>query len=317
MQLNYIILAHKNPAQLKRLIEKLSVSKAFFYVHIDKNTEIELFVNEISNFKNVIFVGKREQGTWGDIGIVKATVNALRQILKDDRKGYCILLSGQDYPIKKNEEIDSYLEYNRGNEFINIFPMPTKYWLFEGIDRIEKYKFNLSSRRYHYVQIPSVYESEFYTKKNLRKIYGLIKIKHYGFVIKVFRRRKFPCYIKPFGGSQWWALTIDTISKIVIFLDKYPDYIEYHKYSLLPDEMFFQSIVMNLIENGLEINIEQPIMYTNWVKKDVELPVTFTSVDFKELSTQPYFKLFARKFDIEVDNDILDQLDNWHKTSHS
>ncbi|MES2239808.1 MAG: beta-1,6-N-acetylglucosaminyltransferase [Bacteroidota bacterium] len=309
MQICYIILAHRYPKQVRRLIQKLAVPEAFFYVHIDKNVLIDSFSEQLTDLPNVSFVEDRRYIIWGDIEIVNATINSLKQILKDNRNGYCVLLSGQDYPIKSNDEIKSFLAKNSGNEFIDVFSLPTKYW---STSRIEKYKFNLSRKKEDFVQISSALEAEFFTKKSLNKIYRLIKAGRYDFVFKIFKRRKFPNYIKPYGGSQWWVLRTETIEKIIGFIKDHPDYLKYHKYSLIPDEMFFQSIVMYLIENKNNIKIMPFLTYANWEKKNCDLPVTFTSIDFEELNSQAYFKLFARKFDIGIDEEILNKIDTFH-----
>ena len=57
------------------------------------------------------------------------------------------------------------------------------------------------------------------------------------------------------------------------------------------------------------INIEQSLTYVNWTRKNCSLPVTFVINDFDELNRLPEFKLFARKFDIKLDMEILDKLD--------
>mgnify|MGYP000930506054 CR=1 FL=1 len=48
----------------------------------------------------------------------------------------------------------------------------------------------------------------------------------------------------------------------------------------------------------------------NWERKGVPLPVLFTQNDFEELTSQKEY-FFARKFDMDVDTDILDKLDNF------
>jgi hypothetical protein len=311
MEINYIILAHKNPEQLQRLIERLSAESSYFYIHIDKSVEIDPFLNPVVNFNNVFFIDndKRENGIWGDFGIVAATLNALKQILNDKRSGYCVLLSGQDYPIKTNDDINLYFKRNIGKDFIDIFPLPSKYW---SIDRITKYKFNLSGKKEDFVQIGSILESDFFTKKTFKKIYRLIKVGRFDFIFKIFKKRKYPNYIRPYGGSQWWVLTVSTVDKIIAFTTNHPDYVKYHTYSLLPDEMFFQSIVMYLMEKKNDIIIMPFLSYANWEKKNCDLPVTFTSADFEELSSQPNSKLFASKFDISNDEEILDKIDTFH-----
>jgi hypothetical protein len=309
MQICYIILAHRYPSQLKRLVQKLTAAESFFYIHIDKNVLIDAFLSELADSPNVCFIENRREGIWGDIGTVKATISALKQVSKDNRIGYCILLSGQDYPIKSNDFIKSYLTSNLGNEFIDIFPLPTKYW---SIDRMIKYKFNLSGKKEDFVQIGTILEPDFFTKKTLKKIYQAIKVGHYVCILKIFKKRRYPNYIKPFGGSQWWAMTTHTTEKVIDFVVNNPDYVEYHKYSLIPDEMFFQSIIMYLVEKKNNIKIMPILSYANWEKKNCDLPVTFTSADFEELSSQPNSKLFARKFDFTIDEEILDKIDTFH-----
>jgi hypothetical protein len=309
MQICYIILVHRYPSQLKRLVQKLTAPESFFYIHVDKNVLIDSFLSELADLPNVCFIENRREGIWGDIGTVKATISALKQVLKDNRRGYCILLSGQDYPIKSNDCIKSYLTSNRGNEFIDIFPLPTKYW---SIDRMVKYKFNLSSRKQDFVLVGSILEPEFFTKKTFKKIYQSIKAGHYDSILKILKKRRYPDYIKPFGGSQWWALTTQTTEKVIDFVEKNPDYVDYHVYSLIPDEMFFQSIIMYLVEKKNDIKIMPFLSYANWEKKNCDLPVTFSSADFEELSSQPNSKLFARKFDITIDEEILDKIDTFH-----
>lgn len=309
MQINYIILAHRYPEQLRRLIQKLTTPETFFYVHIDKNASIDLFAKELVDLPNINFVEDRKEGTWGDLGIVKASLNALKQIVRDGKEGCCVLLSGQDYPIKSNDDIRLYLTSNFGNEFIDIVALPTKHL---SIDRIEKYKFNLSSKKGDFIQIGSILETGFFTKKTLKKSYRLIKAGQYNFILKVLKRRKYPDYIKPYGGSQWWALTTQTVKEIIQFVDEHPDFVKYHTYSLLPDEMFFQSIIMYLMEKKSEIKIRPFLTYINWEKKNCDLPVTFSTADFEDLITQPDYKLFARKFDSSSSKEILDKIDAFH-----
>ncbi|KAF2081181.1 beta-1,6-N-acetylglucosaminyltransferase [Flavobacterium sharifuzzamanii] len=309
MQLNFIILAHKCPEQVRRLIQKLEAPDCFFYIHVDKNVSIDPFIKEMANIQNVNFVKQREEGIWGHIGIVQATINSMKQIVSDVKAGHCILLSGQDYPLKSNSDIKTYFKNHPNSEFIDVFPLPYKNW---SKDRIEKYKFNLSNRKEDFLQIGSVFENDFFTQKTLKKIYRLIKAGQYDFVCKILKRRKYPSYILPYGGSQWWALTIDTVKKITEFIDNNPGFVKYHTYSLLPDEMFFQSIVMYLAEKNQEMNLMSFLTYANWERKNCDLPVTFTSNDFEELSSQPNSKLFARKFDIAIDEGILDKIDIYH-----
>jgi hypothetical protein len=308
-----MILAHQYPGQLKRLVDKLNHADCNFYIHIDKNANVLPFVNALNGVTNVYFLkdDQREYGTWGDIGIVKATINILDQIVKDDRSGFCILLSGQCYPIKSNGYIKSFLTDYPTTNFISINTMPDPLLADEegGMRRILHYKINRTFKRHDAVMLPSIFESAFYKIRVIKNIISLLRIGKYRSLLKIFKKRKFPTYLNPYRGDQWWALPIETVKKILDFQKDHKDYYNYHKDSLLPDEMFFQSIVMYFFYQNNRMILKPTLTYTNWERENVTLPVTFTESDFEELKAQPADKLFARKFDMQTDEQILNRID--------
>ena len=310
MELNYLILAHKNPLQIKRLISNLEDEQSHFYIHVDLQSNIDDF-KQILSYPHIHFLTKRFQGTWGDIGIVKATLYGMKIISESHQKGYCILLSGQDYPIKSKGSIKTYLQNKFPTEFMTIYSMPHSGWEFGGMDRLEKYKIIKSNQRKHFLQLPSIFDRQFYKMKTLGKLNFLRKNGRYKEMMLILKKRKFPEFLKPYGGSQWWALTLETLRAILNYIDENPSYLNYHEYSLLPDEIFFQSIVMKL--QDLESNkykFEKSFTYVNWDRPETSLPVTFESYDFRELKKASEKYLFARKFDINIDENILDKIDN-------
>ena len=64
---------------------------------------------------------------------------------------------------------------------------------------------------------------------------------------------------------------------------------------------------MHLAENNREIKIKPSQTYVNWERKNVALPVTFNDKDLQELSQVD--QLWARKFDVDYDEKILDLVD--------
>ena len=309
MELNYLILAHKNPLQVKRLISNLEGEKTSFYIHIDLQANIDEF-KQVLLQTNIYFLNKRYKGTWGDIGIVKATLYGMQEISRNTKNGYCILLSGQDYSLVSRQKISSFLKKNYPTEFITVYPMPHSGWKHGGMDRLEKYKLIKSRKRKHFLQLPSIFDQEFYSLETFGKLNFLRKNRRFQEMCLVLKKRKFPSYLKAYGGSQWWALTMETIIHILNYVDKHPEYLEYHKYSLLPDEIFFQSILMQLQEQKTQkLSIEKSFTYVNWERPETPLPVTFEEQDFDELRKASKNYLFARKFDAEIDNAILDKID--------
>jgi hypothetical protein len=311
MQKNYIILAHKNPMQLKRLVERLDDYNTYFYIHIDKSFDITAFRSELL-LSNVCFVEQRVNSIWGDVGAVLATINCLREILNDSRNGYCILLSGQDYPIKTNDAINAFLLDNYGANFIQMLPVETAWPYDEWYKRLNKYKFNLSGKRDDYILLPWFFSKDFFIRENIRKFIKYVRDQRSIQIINVLRKRQFPKNSVPYGGSQWWALTTDTVSEILRYLEKNRSYLRYHRFTLLSDEIFFQSILNHIAKNNNGMVFKPPLTYVNWTRKNVTLPVIFTSSDLDELVNQPASMLFARKFDVEVDSTILEMIDNIH-----
>ena len=177
---NYIILAYKLPEQMVRLIQRLSDGdQTFFYVHVDRNFDMEPFVKACDGLSNVKFLtgDDRVHSYWGDFGTVKATLNAMRMIVKEGRPGFIILLSGQDYPIRSNREINDFLVAHAGHDFAVHFSLPSPRWLStgNGMNRLEYYHVSLHrpGREIEYVDIqPGCFD-----RLNLKKCLYLLRFR--------------------------------------------------------------------------------------------------------------------------------------------
>lgn len=237
----------------------------------------------------------------------------MKEIINKEYTGYIILLSGQDYPIKSTKYINAFFEREKGHEFIDISPIKEvfpKEWDI----RMNYYKYNLSNERGKYILFPAKLNR---FSLSLNQIKNIIKIIAYRKGIKFIKEitfnfnkeRKIPLDIIPYAGAQWWALTNETSKKILTFIDENPEFVNYHKYSLLPDEVFFQTIIKHLSAKDTIIKYKESTTYINWSRKNCTLPVTFNDSDLAELTNQPDYKLFARKFDFDYNIKIIHQLD--------
>lgn len=139
MHLTYLILAHQNPTQLLRLVDALSNKNTSFVVHIDARVHLDFFLRIFSEYKDrkqIFFVENRCETSWASFELVQATLNSLLFI--KDQLPYTervIFLSGQDYPIKDQKYIHSYLSSNPNSIFIQHFKIPFKHWSGGGIPR--------------------------------------------------------------------------------------------------------------------------------------------------------------------------------------
>lgn len=310
MTINYIILAHTNVSQVKRMIKALEGDETHFYLHVDLKTNIAPFIDAFNDFSNLTFLpgDKRQICNWGGMGIVNATVTAMQMIVDERRNGYCIVLSGQDFPVKSNGFIKSFLEDNYGTEFISCFPLPTPKWSGGGMPRIERYKFDLSAKKGDYVLLPSIFDRDFYTVRSFRKLMKFLLRGKLIDLMKIIPRRKFPANLKPYGGDTWLALTSETVSEILKYLKDHPDFLKYIELCHLPDEIIFQSLVMEILKNKRNL-IRDTLTYAKWVEPDAPSPEIFTLNDLQFLKELPAEKLFARKFDSNVDYRIIDKIE--------
>ncbi len=316
MKISYLILAHKNPTQFQRLVEKLNTEDVYFFVHVDKSTDDTPFKEPFLNFHNIFFLEDHERriSSWSDITICEATLSLLKKTTdKINSNNYCVLLSGQDYPIKNNNYISNFFKSHYGLNFISVSDI-TDIWP-EWKDRFERYNFHHPEKRLNRGIYP-ITDKRFFNIRNFKHAFYLFKNVGIATTLNSFfkRKRQHPDYLIPKGGSTWWALPVETVVEILDYLKVHPDFLTYHKYTHVPDETFFTSIVNELKDKD---EIKETTTYANWLKENVELPVTFGKNDLQELLRAGDNSLFARKFDISFDTEIMDKLDENNSISES
>ncbi len=287
MEKAYIILAHKNPSQLYRLLSRLDDNASTFFVHIDKQVSLHDF-SSLSDFGNKINYVKRVKSSWASFELVEATLNALNAIKASKQQfDTIVLLSGQDYPIKSNEIINDYFHTSKYSVFIEYFPIPNyKRWQNRGgAFRLDKYFFGF---KFH----------QRFTAKALNFLANFFP----------FLTRRLPNNLVPYGGSQWWTIDIYALEYILDYVEKNPAYVSFHKATFAPDEIFFQTILLNTKDEKLLRSIINNNKRYMIFKDRTQHPEILTNENYKDLVISN--ALYARKFDYSIDTEILDLIDN-------
>jgi hypothetical protein len=293
MRIAYLILSHKNPEQLRELINQLNDPNVNFFIHIDSKSPISEFHAKTTGCNaHITFSNKRFNGQWGDIGLVLATLELINEAKNCYDFDYYLLLSGMDYPIKSNEEIFRFFETNMGKSFIQYTSLPTEKLNYGGMDRIYGYSYTLLKKRQTYV--PYSLKPKFNLKGHilnaLLSIYSLPQ-----------KSRKNYKHAKTFYyGSQWWMLHKNAVKSILDFLDSNPDYLNFHKYTLIPDEIFFQTILLNHHDSKNLNIINNNYRFMVW-EQNCNHPKFLGIEDFDSILHSS--DLFARKF--EENSEIL------------
>jgi hypothetical protein len=279
MHLAYIISAYKYPEQLTRLVLRLNADTSAFFIHVDQKAEQQIYdqiTANLASLPNVHFLS-RHRCDWGGFGHVRATLKGINELFKRGIPfDYAILLTGQDYPIKSNDQIHDFLQNHAGTSFMDYFELPCHQWENQGLDRIERWHLHVRNRQF---SLPPVHR----------------------FPLK----RRFVQGLKPFGGSSYWCLTRDCVEYIDQFTKRDPSFVKFFERVDVPDELFFQTILMNSPFRADIANDD--LRYIEWPNPDFGSPIILSQRDYAALAQSP--KLFARKFDVMVDAAILDLID--------
>lgn len=302
MKIAFLILAHKNPNHLLSLVRKLSHKNDTFFIHVDKKSEIKDFQDEfIDSEINIHFLKERYNIRWGGLEMVQATLKGIGAALKYELNfDHYILLSGADYPIQPASSIRLFYEENKHKSFIEFQPFPIESLRFGGMDRINCYSTSVFGKRETF--LPQKWQNSLSWKG--KSLNFALRMKFIG-----KSARKFPYNWQAYYGSQWWSLSHEAIQFIMSFLKTNPDYIAYHKYSLIPDEMFFQSILLNAYPNK-ELLINDNKRFIKFLKGSSH-PKALQVEDLEEMLFSG--KLFARKF--EEESKIINLIDNNNATT--
>lgn len=283
MKLAHVILCHKGEDQLKRLLVRLLHEDADFYIHLDKKTDINSFLF-LAGLKNVFFIKNRIKVYWGGYSVVQATVNSFLEIISTGKQyDYINILSGQDYPIASTEAIHSFYANNPGKAFM-IMTLPLMDECVEFSRKISKYYF---------------FDFHFRGKHFFEKVANT-----------VMPDRAFPKTFVPVGNSQWMTISFPCAVYITNILKVNSTIKKLFRYTWAPDEMVFQSILYNSPFKNVIVGDNQ--RYTNWSKGEAS-PKILTMKDAKDLTNSD--KLFARKFDPQTDEKIIDYLDDLNAAS--
>jgi len=281
VHLTYLILAHHKPDQVAGLIDSLDDDNTSFCVHFDAKSAIKgLLRNKFASRKNVKVLQSDIDVNWGGYNMVAATLKLMKAGISQKR-GYLILLSGQDLAIKSNDHIRHFYEHSYGNQYMDYSPLPSSSWaLHGGLDRINYYWFvdqvgKEASFMLYEGQIRSGFKRPFFS--------GLV----------------------PYGGSQWWSLTMDCAEYILNFVRANRSFDDFMRYCLIPDELYFQNILLNSPLQSSVIN--DNLRYIDW-QSGPESPRILRSEDFPKMMTSDC--LFARKFDTAIDSTIYSLIRN-------
>jgi len=305
MKIAFLILAHKDPLQLHRLLRALDDPRFDFFIHIDAKSSSDFGLGELNIRHSRSHVIPRRDIQWAGWSMVEAELELMRCALSHG--GYCrlVFLSGEDYPIANNNEIYRRLTES-DKEFVAAEPLDSG----SRCARVTEYFGR--KREAELLRFP------------LRKILYAAGIRKP--LRPVLDGRAWDIYL----GSQWLGLSRACAQYILDKADSSPGLKAYFRSAHAPDEMFFHTLIMNepefaagarLIDaeqNSFEqrsvlhclqvkpaSSFRRLLRYTPWRRSTVK---TMTADDAAFVLSSG--KLFVRKVSGEQSEELIKLLDS-------
>lgn len=275
--IGYFILLHRFPEQFKRMFNAIYAPGNSYVIHVDKGSGPE-FAADIAAFLKPfqgVAIIESKTALWGGYSLVDAELRGMEKLLKMNRSWtHYINLSGQDFPLKSQAYIRAFLRANPRRQYIR------------ALDQRAVRPDTMNRVSHMFVEALG----------------------------RMFRTRLPRAFLKdatPYIGTQWKAVT-RSFCQFAVHHPSAERFKTFYRRSFIPDEAFFQTLMMNSGNQGEVMNDD--LRTIDWVPDgEIKLrPRTFVTADALRLTLSP--DLFARKFDADEDVVIFDLLEAHLKT---
>lgn len=283
----YLIMAHKRMDQLEKLLRVLDYSYNDIYLHIDAKVNRRLYAGLAKSLKySELVLIEPKSLAWGGFTQIETELRLLKTAYESNHAyAYYHLISGQDLPLRPQEDIHNYFDQNSGIEFVT----------FTGSDGIPlQYKDRVSL--YHpFTEIIGSVDRKYAVP--LKVINYISKTIQHLFRVDRTRKDNYKSYM----GSAWYSITNDFASYMVEHMDQV---LTRYKWTICGDEVYTQTLLMrspyskNVAEDDIRLII--------WDEDAGSRPHTFTISDFELIDNSKC--IFARKFDADIDEEVIDKV---------
>lgn len=280
-----IMTAYKDVEMINRFIS-LTPKHWGIYIHIDLKSKI--CVSDINPRANVFSLKKVYWGGWEHLYVFWLLLNKARE--SGVKYDYFHLISGQDFYASPITSFDKILGTDKMS-YMGLFPIPNKYWHWDGGYKIFKYR-TLSS----YCDIRKT------LPRTINKMYYLLQKYTY-------TQKKIPSY-PLFGSSVYCSLHFDFV-EWMLNSNFAKTLLNELKGSLCGEEVFFQTVIMNSPFKD-KVKAEITLRYVDWYS--VPSPKFLDASDFDKIKASR--SLFCRKVDSSLSKDLIPLLEDYIKCEY-
>jgi hypothetical protein len=292
----YVVVSHKNPGQVLRLVSALREGPGAEVVVRHDQRSTPLARGEVEERGGHMLEDGIDVG-WGEFSYMRMLLGALDWSLERLDPDWILLLSGQDYPLRPLAEIEARLAAAEQHAFL------TSAWELSTARRPEPpaEEFFLRYAYRHYTvpswtpRTPGALRDVVYTREMPAggKRVGLRRAR-----LPFGRGRR--CFV----SSDWLTLSARAARVVTGAARRQRALMRYYRRALIASESFFATVLLNHPE--LEVAREDRRLIS-FAGPGVPHPDVLTSADLGRLLDSDMD--FARKFDQELDAEVLDALD--------
>lgn len=266
----FLVTAYHDLPTLNLMVAKFS-EYGDVLVHIDKRSDID--PKDIVSHEGVR-VYKRFRINWGSYHHLKSILFLLRQAMKS-QPDYVHVITGQDYPVVSSEEFDAFFVEQEGHSFLDFETVPDGSWMQE---RYSYYWFTdciTHPKSFDFLRHPTIGKLLKWQKK-----LGI-------------KRKK----IGNFGtdeickGMVYVSLHKSAVQYVRDYMKSHKGYLRDLKTCLIPEEFFFQTLLVN--SSLRDVLVNDNLRYMDWQFRDGISPCVLNETDYEAIKQSG--KLIMRK----------------------
>ena len=297
----YFIQTHRDPEQIYRLVRTLRRGSPHSTIVVQHNpVGFELDWTPLAGLPGTHLLTGCAPQVRSNFSCQVAPYLDLIDWLERERIAYdwVVSLTGQDYPVTPLPEMEAFLEGATCDGFI-------RYW--DVLSPENPWSWRKARARYwhRYWRLPAGSERVLHAVRLLTRVLPIHFYLDYGPLVGVRRWRTpfrdgFRCY----GGWAWFSLRRSTVLYLREFLASHPEVAEHYRHTVTPEESIVQTVLMN---SGRFDLVNDDKRYIDYSQARKGSPRVLTTADIPMLAAGGYH--FARKFDYEVNSEVLDRID--------
>jgi hypothetical protein len=297
VRIAYVVLSHRNPGQVLRLVGALNEGPASEVLvrHDGRHSRLDEAELERLGARTIEDEIEFEWGGWTQLQVLLSCLGRAAEELDPD---WLLVLSGQDYPLRPIQEVEEWLAGGKHDALLgHAWELDT-----DGRQEPPKDDFFL---RYAYRHYPTPAR----TPRLPRAVRPLVYLRELPPPLPPrlgLRRASLPFgdRFRCFVSGDWLTLNRKALRAVLTAARERRRLMRYYRRVAIPSESFFATVLLN--DPSLRVARDDR-RYIYFAEPLAPHPETLTQADLDRLVASECY--FARKFDVEVDAEVLDALD--------